>query len=136
MEWSELVRRLQPGHALRPSESLQLRSRGCQVERGVVPLVPERRVEPAERNSEAVPERRDRGDVEAMEADFGVDGLGSELLDALARAGTSKGGIEAAVPVAMALDLDAGTGEEPWCKDLVHSQAELIEPVVDAPRLR
>src|SRR5438093_10241660 len=71
-----------------------------------------------------------------MEADFGVDGLGSELLDALARAGTSKGGIEAAVPVAMALDLDAGTGEEPWCKDLVHSQAELIEPVVDAPRLR
>src|SRR2546427_784843 len=56
--------------------------------------------------------------------------LGSELLDALARAGTSEVRIEAvAVPVAMALDLDARAGEEPRCKDLVHAKAELIEPV-------
>src|SRR5437660_3517099 len=132
----ELICRLQPGHALRPSESLQLRRRGGQVERRVVPLVPERRVEPAERQGEPVPEWRDRGEVEAVEADFGVDALGSELLNALARAGTSEVRIEAvAVPVAMALDLDARAGEEPRCKDLVHAKAELIEPVVDAPRL-
>ena len=71
-----------------------------------MPLVPERRVEPAERQREPVPERRDRGQVEAVEANFDVDALGPELLDALARAGTPEVRIEAvAVPVAMALDL-------------------------------
>ena len=99
-------------------------------------LVTERRVEPAERESEAVPEWGNRGEVEAVEADFGSDAFGSELLDARARAGTSDVWIEAAVPVALAFDLDAGAGEEPRCKDLAHSQAELIEPVVGAPRLR
>src|SRR5439155_2705667 len=118
------------------SESLQLRCRSGQVERGIVALVPERRVEPAERESEAVPERCNRGEDEAVEADFGVDAFGSELLDARARARASGVWIEAAVPVALAFDLDAGAGEEPRCKDLAHSQAELIEPVVDAPRLR
>src|SRR5438128_4316843 len=137
----ELVRRLQPGHALRPAEPLQLGGRGGQVECGVVALVPERRVEAAEREREAVPDRRDSGDVEAVQADLGLDRLAAELLGAGARrtdgrARTTEGGIEAvAVSVPMALHFDARTGREPRRKRLEGADAELVEAEIDSRRL-
>src|SRR2546428_40191 len=70
------------GHALGTPEPLQLGGGGGEVERGVVTFVAERSVEPAHREGDAVSDRRDGGHVEAVQADFRLDRLGAELLDA------------------------------------------------------
>src|SRR5204862_2604233 len=118
-------------------ESLQLGGRGGQVQRRVVPLVPEGCVESADREREPVPHRHDSGDVEAVKADLGLNGFRSELLDAGAGARTAERGIEAmAVPVPVALDLDARAGKEPGSENPVHPDGELIETKIDPRRFR
>src|SRR5207244_8945056 len=91
-----------------------------EIQRSVVPLVSERRVEASERKTEAVAEGRDRGDVEAMQADFRIQRFRPELLDAPTGARTSEGRIEpVAVPVAVTLDFQAGARREPGRERLV-----------------
>src|SRR5207248_990875 len=116
------------GHALGPSESLQLGRRRGQVQRRIVSLVPERHIEPPEREAETVSDRRNRGDVEAMEAELRRDLFGAELLDAGARPRTAEVRIEpVAVPRAGALHLDAGASRQPGRERLERADAELVE---------
>ena len=131
------------GHALGPAEALQLGRGGGEIERGVVPLVTERRVESAERQRKPVADGRHGSDVEAMEADLRFDRLRPELLHARVGARTSESGIDrvaralesVAVPVPVAPDLDAGAGEQPRREDPVHADGQLIESEVDPRRL-
>src|SRR4029453_7259683 len=64
-----------------------------------------------------------------------LDRLCPELLDAEPGSGAAERRVEAVtVDVAVALDLDGGTGREPGREVLVDAERELVEPEVDLAR--